>query len=307
MAWTAEQKRDAHAQRKHDRAAEDERRSVRRRPRGRPPLYQRWDESVGAWVLDEAGEALERRQLELPPLASCPRDLNTWAVANPPPRRDDFATQELFDEAREPWYEMLMGKRLPHTERARAWGMACIRHSERSLSHDIAQERAVIKAERDAAALAVMEKAVQAEREQKLKEDVAVAALKERLADCERRELVRYHDACGTTQKCRVRRRTAGRCARCPKTSSSARRAPSMSRASVRFKVNASQKSALRCGEGAMGPSSQSPAGIGRTLWVAVPGVRASEIRDQSDPWHDAHHDAYCGHVKGSSVLIDRV
>ena len=74
---------------------------VRRMPRGRPPLYRRWDESVGAWVLDEAGEALERRQLELPPLASRPDDLNAWAVANPPPRRDDFATQELLDEARE--------------------------------------------------------------------------------------------------------------------------------------------------------------------------------------------------------------
>ena len=74
---------------------------VRRMPRGRPPLSRRWDESVGAWVLDEAGEALERRQLELPPLASRPDDLNAWAVANPPPRREDFATQELLDEARE--------------------------------------------------------------------------------------------------------------------------------------------------------------------------------------------------------------
>ena len=116
-------------------------------PRGRPPLYRRWGESVGAWVLDEAGEALERRQLELPPLASRPDDLNAWAVANPPPRRDDFATQELFDEAREPWYAVLLGTRLPpygqNAERAKAWGMACMRHSERSLSHDIAQERAV--------------------------------------------------------------------------------------------------------------------------------------------------------------------
>ena len=70
-------------------------------PRGRPPLSRRWDESVGAWVLAEAGEALERRQLELPPLALRPDDLNAWAVANPPPRRDGFATQELLDEARE--------------------------------------------------------------------------------------------------------------------------------------------------------------------------------------------------------------
>ena len=131
---------------------------VRRKPRGRPPLYHRWDASVGAWVLDEAGEALERRQLELPPLASRPDDLNAWAVANPPPRRDDFATQELFDEAREPWYAMLMGTRLPpygqNAERAKAWGMACMRHSKRSLSHDIAQERAVEMAEELAAAAA---------------------------------------------------------------------------------------------------------------------------------------------------------
>ena len=46
---------------------------------------------------------------------------------------------------------MLLGKRLPpygqNTERAKAWGMACMRPSERSLSHDIAQERAVKMAE----------------------------------------------------------------------------------------------------------------------------------------------------------------
>ena len=146
MAWTAEQKRGRRAQRKRDRAADDERRGVKRKPRGRPPLYHRWDDSVGAWVLDEAGEAFERRQLELPSLTSRPDNLNAWAVENPPPRRDDFATQELFDEAREPWYEMLMGKRLPpygqNAERAKAWGMACMRHSDRSASHRFAQERA---------------------------------------------------------------------------------------------------------------------------------------------------------------------
>ena len=129
-----------------DRAADDERRGVKRKPRGRPPLYHRWDDSAGAWVLDEAGEAFERRQLELPSLTSRPDYLNAWAVENPPPRRDDFATQELFDEAREPWYEMLMGKRLPpygqNAERAKAWGMACMRHSDRSASHRFAQERA---------------------------------------------------------------------------------------------------------------------------------------------------------------------
>ena len=82
-------------------------------PCGRPLLYRRWDESVGARVLDEGGEALQRRQLELPPLTSRPEDLNAWTVANPPPRRDGFATQELFDAAREPWYVLLMGTWLP--------------------------------------------------------------------------------------------------------------------------------------------------------------------------------------------------
>ena len=53
---------------------------------------------------------------------------------------------------------MLLGKRLPpygqNAERAKAWDMACMRHSERSLSHDIAQERAVKMAEELAAAAA---------------------------------------------------------------------------------------------------------------------------------------------------------
>ena len=102
-------------------------------------MYRRWDGSAGAWVLDEAVETLERQQLELPPLSSHPDDLNAWAAANPPPCRDDFATQELFDAAREPWYVLLMGTRLPpygqNAKRAKAWGRACMRHSERSASH----------------------------------------------------------------------------------------------------------------------------------------------------------------------------
>ena len=109
-------------------------------------MYRRWDGSAGAWVLDEAVETLERQQLELPPLSSRPDDLNAWAAANTPPCRDDFATQELFDAAREPWYVLLMGTRLPpygqNAKRAKAWGRACKRHSERSASHRFAQERA---------------------------------------------------------------------------------------------------------------------------------------------------------------------
>ena len=140
MAWTAEQKRDRRAQRKRDRAAEDERRGVKRKPRGRPPLYHRWDGSAGAWVLDEAVETLERQQLELPPLSSRPEDLNAWASANPPPCRDDFATQELYDEARERWYEMLMGKRLPpysqNKSSASAWGNATRRYLYHKYEHE---------------------------------------------------------------------------------------------------------------------------------------------------------------------------
>ena len=109
-------------------------------------MYRRWDGSAGAWVLDEAVETLERQQLELPPLSSRPDDLNAWAAANTPPCRDDFATQELFDAAREPWYVLLMCTRLPpygqNAKRAKAWGRACKRHSERSASHRFAQERA---------------------------------------------------------------------------------------------------------------------------------------------------------------------
>ena len=115
--------------------------------------------------------------------------------------------------------------------------MACMRHSERSLSHDIAQERAEKKAERDAAALAEMEKAEQAEREQKLKEDAAVAALKERLADCERRGLVRYHDACDQWHHPKVPCEEAHRwpVRTLPEDFLWRATAPSMSRASVRF------------------------------------------------------------------------
>ena len=64
----------------------------------------------------------------------------------------------MSPEVWEPWYSMLMGKRLPpygqNTERAKAWGMACMRHSDRSLTHELAQERAEKLAEELAAAAA---------------------------------------------------------------------------------------------------------------------------------------------------------
>ena len=308
MAWTAEQKRDAHAQRKRDRAAEDERRGVRRKPRGRPPLYHHWDDSAGAWVIDEAGEALKRRQLELPPLPSRPDDLNAWAAANPPPRRDDFATQELFDEAREPWYAMLMGKRLPpygqNTERAKAWGFACRRHSERLLSHEIAQERAVEKAERDAAALAEMEKAEQDEREQKLKEDAAVAALKARLADCELRGLMRYHEACGQWHHPMVPCEEAHRWPMRTLPEDFLERATGtlhvegIGPVQGRREPEECRRYLGRC----CGTVQPVPGGN----WTYPLGGRSrcACIRDQSDEWHDRHHDGYRGFVEGIRSVI---
>ena len=165
------------------------------------------------------------------------------------------------------------------------------------------------KAERDAAALAEMEKAEQDEREQKLKEDAAVAALKARLADCELRGLMRYHEACGQWHHPMVPCEEAHRWPMRTLPEDFLERATGtvhvegIGPVQGRRKPEECRRYLGRC----CGTVQPVPAGNGRILWVAVPGVRASEIRDQSDPWHDAHHDAYCGHVKGSSVLIDRV
>ena len=150
MALTPEQKRQLRAKRKHERAAADELRGVKRQPRGGVPLHHRWDERAGAWVLDVAGEALERRQLELPPLASRPEYPNVLVTTNPPPSRHDFATQELYDEARERWYEMLMGKRLPpysqSKARASAWGNATRRYVYHKYEHEsMAEELAAAR------------------------------------------------------------------------------------------------------------------------------------------------------------------
>ena len=78
----------------------------------------------------------------------------------PPKMALPRGVQDAGDAAPQPLSRprVLMGTRLPpygqNTERAKAWGMACMRHSERSLSHDIAQERAVKMAEELAAAAA---------------------------------------------------------------------------------------------------------------------------------------------------------
>ena len=194
MAFTPEQKRELRAQRKRARAADNELRGVKPQPRGRAPLWHRWDESAGMWVLDD-GAALHKR--EPLPLPSRPHDLNAWAAANQPPRRDDFETQEQFDKTREPWYATLMGQWLPpygdNAARAKAWGIACRRQVERSISHDIAKEHAAKKEDKDAAAAT----AAEAERARKAEEAAADARLKAQLADCERRNLVEYHEACG--------------------------------------------------------------------------------------------------------------
>ena len=300
MAWTAEQKRDARARRKRDRAAEDERRGVRRQPRGGVPLYHRWDESVGAWVLDESGEALARRRLELPPLPSRPDDLNAWAAANPPPRRDDFATQELFDEAREPWYAMLMGTRLPpygqNTERAKAWGFACRRQVERRISHSLAEERAEKRAEDEAATAA----AAEAERERKMKQDEAVAALKARLADCERRGLVRYHEACGQWHHPKVPCEEAHRWPMRTLPEDFHERATGTLHVEGIGPVQGQRKPEEcfvlwgRC-YGAVKPV---PGGD----WTYPLRSRCACLHNEHQ-WYDRHHNGYCGFVKGSSVI----
>ena len=217
MALTAEQKRVHRAERKRARAVEDAASGVKRRPRGGRPLHHRWDERTGAWVLDEIG--MHQRDRAPPQLPPPPADLNAWAAANPPPRRDDFESHALFDAAREPWHATIMGKWLPpygeNAARAKAWGLACMRQRERAIAHKLSEERAVKRAEKAAAAAeadrrrqaAQEERAVadaeeaaaaaEAERRRQAERDAADAPLKLKLADCERRNVVEYHNACG--------------------------------------------------------------------------------------------------------------
>ena len=201
----------------------------------------------------------------------------------------------------------MLGKRLPpygqNAERAKAWGMACMRHSERSLSHDIAQERAVKKAERDAAALVEMEKAEQVEREQKLKEDAAVEALKERLADCERRGLVRYHEACGQWHHPMVPCEEAHRWPMRTLPEDFLERATGTLHVEGIGPVQGQRKpeECFRAFYRCSGTVQPVPGG---TVTYPLGGrSRCACIRDQSDPWHDRHHDGYRGFVKGSSVI----
>ena len=204
MAFTAEQKRALRADRKRLRSAEDAAHGLKRRPRGRAPVWHRWDEIVGAWLLDEAGKA-EHDDHPLPPR---PDNLNAWAAAHPPPRREDFKSQELFDAAREPWYATLTGVRLPpygeNAARAKAWGIACRRQFERTISHEIATEREVQRANEEAEAHTAREAERARQAQRQAEQELADAPLKEQLADCERRNNIGFHASCGQWHHQRV-------------------------------------------------------------------------------------------------------
>ena len=94
-------------------------------------------------------------------------ELASWAAANPPPLHAAFASRAEWDAAREPWFEKLVGKRLPeygHTVlkllrtlpdgctiaeelcfnrlRREEWGRAVKRHAQLLRAHERARERA---------------------------------------------------------------------------------------------------------------------------------------------------------------------
>ena len=194
MAFTPEQKCAYRAERKRARAAEDASCGIKRRPRGGKPLWHRWDLDAGAWVLDEDCVP----PAEQPPLPPQPADLNAWAAANPPPRRQDFESQQQFDDLREPWYATLMGAWLPpygqNAARVKAWGRALKRQTERTSSHEYAQARAV--KERNAHDREAEHRQA-AEAQRQAEQELADAPLKEQLADCERRNNIGFHASCG--------------------------------------------------------------------------------------------------------------
>merc|ERR1712137_693370 len=210
MAWTAEQKRAARAADAAARAADEAVQGVKRRPTGRAPALKSWDEHTGVWVAD----AVTIVPVVTPRVAIVDtHDVASraaccaWAVANPPPRRDDFDSHRLWDIDREPWYAQFMGKRLPpythnNAERSGAWRRALQRHAQAVWTHQHSDGRVkrpplqveLEAAENEAAQReAAQRKAqcVQAERQAKEAQEL------EKLADCERRHMVAYHEVCG--------------------------------------------------------------------------------------------------------------
>lgn len=186
MAFTAEQKRKRRAEHKAARAAEDASRGVKRQPPGGVPQGRRWDEHAHAYVLKEQAPR---------PVPSTVRadDVLAWASAHPPPRRADFASEELWDEAREQWYALLTGKLLPaygeDDTRMLAWHAALARYERASHAYDRREAHEKEELERRTAER-------EAERVRQAEQDEADAPLIAKLIDCEKRNCVRYHALC---------------------------------------------------------------------------------------------------------------
>ena len=186
MAWTAERKRARRAELVAARAADDAARGIKRRPRGPVPVNHHWDERAQIYVLD-APVPHTAQPADVPP------DRFAWAVAHPPPRRDEFASHAQWDAVREPWYATLMGKTLPpygnNKARTAAWISAIRRHSRyTAMSEQRAErEREKKEAEHEAERVRKAEAAAQ---------EALDAPLIKKLIECERHNKLEYHPSC---------------------------------------------------------------------------------------------------------------
>ena len=133
-----------------------------------------------------------------------------------------------------------------------------------------------------------------------MKQDEAVAALKARLADCERRGLVRYHEACGQWHHPKVPCEEAHRWPMRTLPEDFHERATGTLHVEGIGPVQGQRKPEEcfvlwgRC-YGAVKPV---PGGD----WTYPLRSRCACLHNEHQ-WYDRHHNGYCGFVKGSSVI----
>ena len=131
---TPEERRQERA----DKRAAEEAEGVFRRKKGRLPAGHVWDEQTGTAVLvpSRAGSSSSAAPLQLASSAATLEgdELRAWLVQHPPPRLAAFDSRDEWDEEREPWFEQLMGERLPlygdNAARTTAW-QAALKRADR--------------------------------------------------------------------------------------------------------------------------------------------------------------------------------
>ena len=104
---------------------------------------EQWISGAGRFTCRQQQRCGTRSQLGSSVVTLDGDELRAWLVQHPPPRLTAFGSRDEWDAEREPWFEQLMGERLPlygdNEARTAAWQTA-LKRAERGAMPQAALE-----------------------------------------------------------------------------------------------------------------------------------------------------------------------